>query len=94
MFEELIKEIKRAGTKWVLTDKVIELIKASEPPELDAPNEEGWWWLKNYAPYKIMCVEVFEYNGALYVALFSIQMHIEEFKGKGKWLRAIMPKGK
>jgi hypothetical protein len=74
-------------------NKAIEVIKSGEPPELDAPNEEGWWWLKNYGAYKIMCVEVFEYNDALYVELFCIQMPIEELKGNGKWIRAIMPKG-
>lgn len=53
MFEELIKEIEKYQEHYVGDDccevinEVITMIEKYEPPILDKPDSEGWWWHKN-----------------------------------------------
>jgi hypothetical protein len=59
MYEDLIEKIEKLyderQDKWIYSaayrggwddciEKVIEIIKQSEPPILDMPDSEGWWW--------------------------------------------------
>ena len=68
-------------------DKITEIIKASEPPELDAPDCEGWWWLKHSSGIEAIKVQLIEgrlvakYDGELY----------DIYELDGKWQKAICP---
>jgi len=67
--------------------KAMKYVESLEPKELDQPDGEGWWILKDYGAYKPMYIEVFRFNKALYVNLFCMSVSIEEIKGK--WIKAI-----
>lgn len=101
MYKELIKliELERHTGNPVLQnfkiaynkaiDDIIEVIKASEPPELDAPDSEGWWWNTREFAGRIMiaCVEVEEAN-----AEGEFDYPVRYDRGKDiKWQKAIVP---
>jgi len=68
-------------------DSAMKLIESCEPPELDAPTEEGWWIIKNRfrLPYAYVYVEgdLIHYSWGNQVCLVA--------NYDGKWQKAIVP---
>jgi len=103
MFEELIEKIKALDMgarefhpyeKWTWIDAieaVVEAINASEPPELDAPDSEGWWWHESLMGH-IACYYVDKYDNedGLFAYTVNGMTPVESFMGK--WVKAITPK--
>ena len=104
MFEELIEKIKALDMgarefhpyeKWTWIDAieaVVEAINASEPPELDAPDSDGWWW---YCPPKSpphMNYIAKDSKGD-FVGKEDNAPDYDISSWEGKWVKAIMPRG-
>lgn len=100
MFEELIEEIKKSpvlndsgwfGGSTELRDYVnkhiISLIEDCEPPELDAPDSEGWWW------FRVDGIGSARGSG-FYEFMMPNKVYVDEFTWlslkdfKGKWTNA------
>ena len=115
MFSKLIEKIrllldnpeyseKARGMRWRFgleeaVDSAIKLIEAFEPPELDAPNEEGWYFFDGeIMGEKTQCfIQVKEqYWGTAYMRPSTESIHsgrIDDIRHvKGKWIKAIVPK--
>ena len=101
MFEELIEKIEALYGKAygygedsnAVINDVLDMVRACDPPELDAPTGPGWWWyiFKNQHPC-CWYIHKMEDNGALYIELRNDRvMIVDNFAGK--WIRAIAPKG-
>ena len=74
-------------------NKAIDIIKASEPPELDAPDCEGWWWLlEDDDPPE--CFYVKSIANGIIVCDIGIKTCYEiKVSSNAKWVKAIAPKG-
>ena len=103
MFEKLIEKIKALDMgerefhpyeKWTwidAIDAVVEAINASEPPELDAPDSDGWWWLK-YGTEDIDAKRVVLIGSELLVDEGMDRGNYDLRHYHGKWIKAITPK--
>ena len=106
MFEELIEKINALEGHVFFKDDIIELIKACEPQELDAPDSDGWWWFRNLNrshpfPFNtLICVKLLHLNVQnpnSFVFFYNnneYETHNYTGIGEGKWQRAIVPKEK
>ena len=88
VFSELIEKINALEGHVFFKDDIIELIKACEPQELDAPDSEGWWWIKLIGSDVCYCVELVE--GLIFWEC-GVRFNWQDVDNC-KWIKAITPK--
>ena len=98
MFEELIKEIESLKhaedfedvCATDLINRIIGLVKEAEPPILDKPDSEGWWWYKTeYGDLYAVCISGNKVYDPHHLLVRSVDEFVELYGGT--WQKDIMP---
>jgi len=71
-----------------------QLDKVKNPPKLDKPDGEGWWWFRNRKG-QVFIAFITMNSGKDYVGVFDKQHLIWLFLSEidGTWQRALVPEG-